>query len=59
MVTYGDGSTETCSAGQLVHWPAGHTVRVEDDAEIVMFSPAAEHNAVMNHMLEVMATIPA
>ena len=59
VVTYGDGSTETCTAGQVVHWPAGHTVRVEEDAEIVMFSPAAEHLAVMNHMLEVMATIPA
>jgi len=59
VVTYDDGTTEECSAGQLFHWPAGHTVRVEDAAEIVMFSPAAEHLAVMNHMLEVLATIPA
>lgn len=59
VVTYGDGTTEECSAGEVVHWPAGHTVRVEDEAEIVMFSPAAEHHAVMNHMLDVLATIPA
>ena len=58
VVTY-DDTTEVCSAGQVFHWPAGHTVRVEDDAEIVMFSPAAEHLAVMNHMLETLATIPA
>lgn len=59
VVTYGDGTTEECAAGQVVHWPAGHTVRVEDEAEIVMFSPAAEHLAVMDHMLEVLATVPA
>ena len=59
VVTYGDGSTERCTAGEVVHWPAGHTVRVEEDAELVMFSPAAEHLAVMNHMLGVLATIPA
>jgi quercetin dioxygenase-like cupin family protein len=58
VVTY-DDTTEVCAAGQVFHWPAGHTVRVEDDAEIVMFSPAAEHLAVMNHMLETLATIPA
>jgi hypothetical protein len=57
VLTYGDGSTETCSAGELFHWPAGHTVRVQEDAELVMFSPAAEHLAVMNHMLKtLMAT---
>ena len=59
VVTYDDGTTETCSAGEVYHWPAGHTVRVEEDAELVMFSPAAEHLAVMNHMLSVLATIPA
>lgn len=59
VVTYGDGSTETCTGGEVVHWPAGHAVRVEEDTELVMFSPAAEHLAVMNHMLEVLATIPA
>ena len=58
-VRYTDGREETTTAGQLYHWPAGHTVRVEEAAELVMFSPAAEHLAVMNHMNEVLATIPA
>ncbi len=59
VVTYADGSSETCSAGEVFYWPAGHSVRVEQAAEIVMFSPAAEHLLVMNHMLGVMAEIPA
>ena len=59
VVTYTDGSAETCSAGEVFHWRAGHSVRVEAEAEIVMFSPAAEHLSVMNHMLGVMAEIPA
>ncbi len=59
VVSYADGSTETCSAGEVFHWPAGHSVRVEEAAELVMFSPAAEHLAVMNHMLEILAGIPA
>ena len=58
-MTYADDSSETCSTGEVFYWPAGHSVRVEQDAEIVMFSPAAEHLAVMDHMLGVMAALPA
>jgi hypothetical protein len=56
VVTYTDGTEETCSAHDLFHWPAGHTVRVVEDAEVVLFSPQTEHGAVMDHMLERMAT---
>jgi hypothetical protein len=56
VVTYTDGTEETCSAHDLFHWPAGHSVRVVDDAEVVLFSPQTEHGAVMDHMLERMAT---
>jgi hypothetical protein len=52
VVTYTDGSTDTCVTGDLFHWPAGHSVRVEDDAEVVLFSPHNEHAAVMDHMLK-------
>jgi len=51
MVNYRDGSTEQCRAGDLFYWPPGHSVRVEDDAELIMFSPQAEHEAVMDHIL--------
>ncbi|NYJ00532.1 hypothetical protein HNR19_001230 [Nocardioides thalensis] len=59
VVTFADGASETDVTGDVFHWPAGHSVRVEEDAELVLFSPAAEHLAVMNHMLGVLATVPS
>jgi hypothetical protein len=55
VVSYTDGTEETCVGNDLFHWPAGHSVRVTSDAEVIMFSPQAEHGAVMDHMLAVMA----
>lgn len=49
-VTYNDGSTEHVSAGDLFYWPPGHTVRVLEDAEVLMFSPDQAHSAVLDHM---------
>jgi hypothetical protein len=51
VVTYTDGTEETCSAQDLFHWPAGHSVRVVEDADVVLFSPQAQHGAVLDHML--------
>ncbi len=45
------GLEETARAGDLFHWPAGHNVRVDADAEIVMFSPEHEHSVVIDHMI--------
>ena len=56
VVSYTDGSSDTCSHGDVFHWPAGHSVRVERDAEVILFSPATEHTVVMDHMLSVMAS---
>jgi hypothetical protein len=50
VVTYADGAVERCADGDVFHWPAGHTVRVEHDAEVILFSPQHEHLAVMEHM---------
>ena len=55
VLTYTDGAIETCRGGDLFFWPAGHSVRVGDDAEVILFSPQVEHGAVMDHMLAVMA----
>ena len=52
VVTFVGGRSETTVAGQLFHWPPGHSVRVVKDAEIVLFSPQAEHVAVVDHMRE-------
>lgn len=46
------GIEETVVAEDLFYWPAGHNVKVEEDAEIIMFSPQHEHTHVINHMLE-------
>src|SRR4051812_26025251 len=35
VVTYTDATEETCTTDDLFHWPAGHSVRVVDDAEVI------------------------
>ncbi len=47
-----NGKEENVGAKELFHWPAGHNVKVNADAEIVMFSPQKEHTHVINHMIE-------
>ena len=46
------GAQETVTANDLFYWPPGHNVKVNADAEIVMFSPQREHSQVINHMIE-------
>lgn len=46
------GVQETVSANDLFYWPPGHNVKVDADAEIIMFSPQHEHSHVINHMIE-------
>jgi hypothetical protein len=50
--TDGTGKQETVSANDLFYWPPGHNVKVDADAEIVMFSPQHEHSHVINHMIK-------
>lgn len=57
VVTYHDGTTEDCSTGDVFYWPPGHSVRVEQDAEIILFSPQAEHTEVMDHILAKLSTM--
>jgi hypothetical protein len=49
-VSYTDGSTEQCVTGDVFHWPAGHSLRVDRDAELILFSPQHEHGAVLDHI---------
>ena len=55
VVSFRDGTDEPCEGGELFYWPPGHTVRVVDDAEVILFSPAVEHTAALDHMLGQMA----
>jgi hypothetical protein len=50
--TDSEGSHETVNTNDLFFWPAGHNVMVNEDAEIIMFSPQHEHTVVINHMIE-------
>ena len=49
--TDADGRRETVAAQDLFYWPPGHNVKVDRDAEIIMFSPQHEHTEVINHMI--------
>ena len=55
VVTFADGTNENVLAGDLFYWPPGHTVRVAEDAEVILFSPEREHSEVIDHMLAKMA----
>lgn len=57
VVTYADDSIDRCTTGDCFYWPPGHTVRVEQDAEVILFSPHAAHAAVIDHMKAKLATI--
>ena len=49
-VTYRDGTSEQCRGGDVFFWPAWHTVRADDDTEVILFSPQDEHLPVMEHL---------
>ena len=51
VVSYTDGTEEKCVGNDLFYWPPGHSVRVVDDAEVILFSPQVEHGKVLDHML--------
>jgi hypothetical protein len=51
--TDAEGGEETVSKDDLFYWPPGHNVKVESDAEFIMFSPQHEHDVVIDHMREV------
>jgi hypothetical protein len=50
--TDGAGVRETVKQNDLFYWPPGHNVKVDADAEIVMFSPQQEHTHVIQHMIK-------
>ncbi len=50
--TDANGNEEITNAEDLFYWPAGHNVKVNKDAEMIMFSPQHEHIRVIDHMIE-------
>lgn len=45
-----DGVKETVNDHDLFYWAPGHNVKVEQDAELIMFSPQVPHTQVIDHM---------
>jgi hypothetical protein len=56
VTTYADGSQEITSKDDLFYWPPGHTVKIEENADFILFSPQHEHTQVMNHMIAKMGS---
>ena len=52
VTTDASGAKETVNTNDLFYWPPGHNVKVNADAEVVMFSPQREHSRVIDHMIE-------
>lgn len=52
--TYANGTQEQMQKSDLFYWPPGHTVKVEEDVEMILFSPQHEHTHVLDHMVEKM-----
>lgn len=48
-VTYENGHQEVVKGGDLFYWPPGHTVKVRETVELIMFSPQDERNKVIDH----------
>lgn len=50
-----NGQKETVKTNDLFYWPAGHNVKIEEDADIIMFSPQEEHSQVIEHIVSKMS----
>ncbi len=52
VVTYADQPEERIAGQELFYWPPHHSVRVVEDAEVILFSPHAAHRTVVDHMAD-------
>ena len=48
---FSDGHEETTATNDLFYWPPGHSIKAEEDSEMVLFSPQQEHGHVIDHIL--------
>lgn len=48
-LTHADGSQELASAGELYHWPAGHTGVSKEGVTFIEIGPVAEMRAFSEH----------
>ena len=51
-ITFADGQQESTITSDLFYWPPGHTVKADEDTEMILFSPQHEHGQVIDHILK-------
>lgn len=56
-VNYTNGKEEVCLAGEVFYWPAGHTVRVDEETSFIEFSPKKELKEVYDHIGRKLAAV--
>ena len=54
-VTYADGTEEVTRAGDVYHWPAGHTARTVERTVFIEVGPQAEMRQFSDHARAVFA----
>jgi hypothetical protein len=47
---YSDGTEEVNRAGDVYHWPGGHTGWTDEGVTFLEFSPAAELRPILEHL---------
>ena len=58
-VRYADGREETSRAGEVYHWPAGHTGWTTEGVTFLELSPTADILPVLDHLGRQLAAGPA
>lgn len=53
IITHADGSTETAGAGQVYHWPAGHTARTTETTTFIEVGPVEPMRQFSEHVKKV------
>jgi hypothetical protein len=53
-ITHADGGTEVATAGEVYHWPAGHTALVEDDVVFIEVGPVGPMRQFGDHAKRVL-----
>jgi hypothetical protein len=59
VLTHQDGSSETARAGELFHWPAGHTGATQGGVVFIEVGPVAEMRAFSEHARALFGGVPA
>jgi hypothetical protein len=54
-VVHADGSAETARAGDVYHWPAGHTATTSEPCSFLEVGPVTEMRAFNEHVRKIFA----